>query len=136
MGVGFSQRLPITSSKIEIVHDLEETYRPRYKSDYFGQNGKHRKPRYVADRLNNHYLSIKVINIQGFIIANSSNIFVRQVPLGHQGVVRIDWVTIPDVNNDRYVMPYKFQASNDSSEVSDCNPIYEPVRYEKSGIMK
>ncbi|CAF0936314.1 unnamed protein product [Adineta ricciae] len=117
VGVGFSQRLPITSSKIEIVHDLEKKYRPRYKSDYFGQNGKNRKPRYVADRIGNHFISIKV-------------------PLGHQGAVRIDWVTVPDVNNDRYVMPYKFQVSNDSSEVSDCNPIYEPIRYDKVGIMK
>ena len=44
----------------EIVNDLEEDYKPRYKSDYFAQDGKVRPPRYVADKLGNHFVSIKV----------------------------------------------------------------------------
>ena len=46
--------------KVEIVHPLETFYRPRYKSDYFAQNGLKRKPRYDADRFNNHYITLKV----------------------------------------------------------------------------
>ena len=48
------------SLDLEIVNDLEETYRPRYKSDYFTKTGQSRRPRYVKDRLGNHYVSLKV----------------------------------------------------------------------------
>jgi len=48
------------SHNIEIVYELEEKYRPRYKSDYFAQNGTTRKPRYVTDRQGNHYITLKV----------------------------------------------------------------------------
>jgi hypothetical protein len=60
VGVGVPQRLLKPSHKIEIVYELEEKYRPRYKSDYFAQNGKKRKPRYVTDRQGNHYVTLKV----------------------------------------------------------------------------
>lgn len=61
VGVGQVHTPPRASSKIQLVHPLEETYRPRYKSDYFAQNGTIRKPRYVADREGNHFISLKVI---------------------------------------------------------------------------
>ena len=52
---------PIRSAhRIELVYPLEKTYRPRYKSDYFAQNGLKRKPRYVADQHQNHYVTLKV----------------------------------------------------------------------------
>ncbi len=60
VGVGAPQRLAKPSRKIEILSDLEEKYRPRYKSDYFAQSGKNRKPRYVTDRQGNHYITLKV----------------------------------------------------------------------------
>jgi hypothetical protein len=62
VGVGLPQKIVKSSSqKINIVYDLEEFFRARYKSDYFAQNGKSRKPRYVADRHGNHYITLKVI---------------------------------------------------------------------------
>jgi hypothetical protein len=61
VGVGVPQRSLKSSHKIEIVNELEEKYRPRYKSDYFAQNGTQRKPRYVADRHGNHYITVKVM---------------------------------------------------------------------------
>ena len=51
----------LVSHRINIKYDLEETYRGRYKSDYFGMNGKNRKPRYVADREGNHFITLEVI---------------------------------------------------------------------------
>ncbi len=63
VGVGLPQRVLKPSHKIEIVHDLEENYRPRYKSDYFAQNGVKRKPRYVTDRHGSHYVTLKVTSI-------------------------------------------------------------------------
>jgi hypothetical protein len=60
VGVGIPQRSIKPAQKIEIVYDLEEKYRPRYKSDYFAQNGTTRKPRYVTDRQGNHYITLKV----------------------------------------------------------------------------
>lgn len=62
VGIGESQAFFGPAPKIEIAYDLEETYRPRYKSDYFAQNGRNRKPRYVTDRLGNHYVTLKVIS--------------------------------------------------------------------------
>jgi len=105
VGVGVPQKLVKPFHKIEIVNDLEETYRPRYKSDYFAQNGTKRKPRYVTDRDGNHYITLKV-------------------PLGSQGKIRVDWVTIPNDDGERFVMPYRFQANNDSTDIADCNPIF------------
>lgn len=51
-----------SSSQIQVVHALEETFKPRYKSDYFSQDGTIRKPRYVADQKGNHYVSLRVIS--------------------------------------------------------------------------
>jgi hypothetical protein len=60
VGVGVPQRPLKSTHTIEIVNELEEKYRPRYKSDYFAQNGTTRKPRYVTDRHDNHYVTLKV----------------------------------------------------------------------------
>ncbi|UJR23130.1 hypothetical protein I4U23_026150 [Adineta vaga] len=117
VAVGVPQRIIPVSHEIKLVFDLEAKYRPRYKSDYFTNSGSIRKPRYVADRSGNHYISVKV-------------------PIDIQGQIRIDWVTIPDEYDTRYVMPYRFQASNNSSEISDCNPIFETINCDSMGIMK
>ncbi|CAF4396285.1 unnamed protein product, partial [Rotaria sordida] len=51
VGVTMPKQSQNLSHRIEIVHDLEIGYKPRYKSDYFSQDGTIRKPRYVADRI-------------------------------------------------------------------------------------
>jgi hypothetical protein len=48
------------SSALQLVHPLEATYRARYKSDYFPQSGIVRSPRYVADHLGNHCITLQV----------------------------------------------------------------------------
>jgi len=117
VGVGVPQKFSKLSHQIEIVNDLEETYRPRYKSDYFAQNGKLRKPRYVADRLGNHYVTLKVSP-------------------GVRGTIRVDWLTIPTKTGDRYFMPYRFQASNELPEIPDCNPIFKDIDADSNGNMR
>jgi hypothetical protein len=64
VGVTMPKKTKDSSHQIEIVNDLEPYYKPRYKSDYFSQDGKIRKPRYVADQLGNHYVPIKVISFK------------------------------------------------------------------------
>ncbi len=63
VGVGQPLTIKKPSHQISIVNELEEFFRPRYKSDYFAQSGKRRRPRYVADRLGNHFITLKVISI-------------------------------------------------------------------------
>lgn len=128
--VTISMREP---QKIELVHDLEEFYRPRYKSDYFGQNGKIRKPRYVTDRLGNHYISLRV-PICSFINSTSSDRF--QVLPNTNGFIRIDWLTIETEDGQRFRMPYHFQASNEDQNVKDCNPMYLPIETNKENVMQ
>ncbi|CAF1264457.1 unnamed protein product [Adineta steineri] len=106
-----------SSHKIRIVYDLEETHRPRYKSDYFSQNGTVYKPRYVADENGNHFVTV-------------------EVPTSIRGYLRVDWITIPDKNNIRYSMPYKFQVDHKSPNVSDRNPVYRRITPEDLGIIK
>jgi NAD-dependent DNA ligase len=60
VGVTIPKKVKNASHSIEIVHDLERTYKPRYKSDYFSQDGMVRKPRYVADQNENHFVTLKV----------------------------------------------------------------------------
>lgn len=117
VGVGRVPSFVRQSHKISLVYELEETYRPRYKSDYFAQNGTTRKPRYVADRNNNHFITLKV-------------------PKGVQGCIRIDWLTVRTANGDIYSMPYRFQASNDKIDVPDLNPLYVPIETDADGKMK
>ncbi|CAF3787478.1 unnamed protein product [Adineta steineri] len=117
VGVGQTQNIPKPSQKISIPYDLEESFRPRYKSDYFAQNGKNRKPRYVADRIGNHFVTIKV-------------------PVGVRGYIRVAWLTIPDKSGNQYYMPYKFQQSNVSIQEQDVNPLYVPIAADSHGYMR
>lgn len=118
VAIGTPQRTLYGSHKIEVMYELEKTYRPRYKSDYFALSGHTRKPRYVTDRHNNHYISLRV-------------------PMGIRGKIRIDWLTVPDENGNRFTMPYRFQTDNNSSEVEDTNPIYENIAPNNTeGILK
>lgn len=45
---------------LQILRPLEDTYRPRYKSDYFPQSGSPRLPRYIADDKGQHCITLKV----------------------------------------------------------------------------
>jgi hypothetical protein len=117
VGVGLPQHIRKISPKVHILYPLEEFFRPRYKSDYFAQNGKSRGPRYVADRTGNHFIAIKV-------------------PTNVRGKIRVDWLTIPDKSGDRYSMPYRFQQNNEVADVPDCNPIYININADKNGTMK
>ncbi|CAF4015669.1 unnamed protein product [Rotaria sordida] len=126
VGVGQPQISIKPSHQIQIVFPLEEFFRARYKkeffrarykSDYFTHDGKSRKPRYVADRVGNHFITL-------------------QIPLGVSGGIRVDWLTIPTESHERYSMPYRFQRDNVSTDVSDCNPVYMPIKTDKAGMMK
>jgi len=61
--IPLSECVAITESKqrkLQLVYPLEDTYRARYKSDYFPQNGSARRPRYIADSQSNHFITLKV----------------------------------------------------------------------------
>lgn len=61
--ISLSQSVAVTMptpNQLHLVHPLEDTYRARYKSDYFPQNGTVRRPRYVADNAGNHYITLQV----------------------------------------------------------------------------
>ncbi len=78
VGVGLPQKTLTPSHKVHIVHALEEFFRPRYKSDYFAQNGKSRKPRYVADRIGNHFITLQVrkfFSLNSIFLINISGAF-------------------------------------------------------------
>lgn len=49
-----------TPNRLQLVCPLEETYRARYKSDYFPQKGEPRRPRYVADSNGHHWVTLQV----------------------------------------------------------------------------
>ncbi|CAF0855928.1 unnamed protein product [Adineta ricciae] len=107
----------ISSRKIAIVHKLEDRFRLRYKSDYFSLYGRKRKPRYVADELNNHFVALEIAD-------------------GLQGYIQVDWLTVVDKYGRRYRMPYKFQEDNDNVNVPDVNPLQLKIKEVKNGIMK
>jgi len=71
----------------------------------------------VADRHGNHYITLKV-------------------PSGVQGKIRVDWLTVPTETGDRYSMPYRFQADNDTVYIPDCNPIFLDLAGDSSGTQK
>jgi hypothetical protein len=48
--------------KLQLIFPLEDTYRARYKSDYFPQNGMVRRPRYITDSEANHFITLQVQN--------------------------------------------------------------------------
>ena len=104
------------SQRIEIVDGFEKGYKPRYKSDYFSQDGTDSKTA-VCERIkraitmrdnqsNNHlYTTFYLCIIYHFNLIGTHQIFKVQL--------EIDWVTIPTETNIRYSMPYKFQISNE-----------------------
>jgi hypothetical protein len=49
-----------TPNQLHLAYPLEDTYRARYKSDYFPQSGTVRRPRYVADNVGNHCITLQV----------------------------------------------------------------------------
>ena len=58
-----SQSVAVTiaaPSQLQLLHPLEDIYRPRYKSDYFPQKGAVRRPRYITDNAKNHFVTIQV----------------------------------------------------------------------------
>ncbi|CAF2035181.1 unnamed protein product [Rotaria magnacalcarata] len=117
VGVRQTQISIKSSPKIQICYPLEQYYRPRYKSDYFTHDGKIRRPRYITDACGNHFVTL-------------------QVPPGIRGRIRIDWLTVPTENGNLYSMPYRFQQNNESSELPDCNPLYQTIAADNNGIMK
>jgi hypothetical protein len=103
-----------TPHQLQIVHPLEDTYRARYKSDYFPQKGSPRRPRYVADSVGNHFVTL-------------------QLPAENDRVVKDEYIcisllTTPNNNRGYFYSPYKFQIDHNDRKVSDQNPIYLPVQ--------
>jgi len=65
--ISLSNSVAITNNskpgQLQLVYPLEGTYRARYKSDYFPQNGSVRRPRYIADNATNHFITLQVKNL-------------------------------------------------------------------------
>ncbi|UJR25783.1 hypothetical protein I4U23_007136 [Adineta vaga] len=112
-----SQSVAVTDStrnQLQLHFPLETTYRARYKSDYFPQNGNVRRPRYVADDHGNHFVTLKI-------------------PIGYSRdlknkYIRVALLTIATDDHKHYYSPYKFQTNHDDIKVPDQNPIYLPVQ--------
>ncbi|CAF0855966.1 unnamed protein product [Adineta ricciae] len=104
----------LASNPLKLLHPLESTYRPRYKSDYFPQNGIVRRPRYVTDDHENHYVTL--------IMPHEYN---RDLKTEY---VRIALITTAVGNHEHYYSPYKFQTNHNDMKVPDQNPIYLPVQ--------
>ncbi|CAF4195772.1 unnamed protein product, partial [Adineta steineri] len=88
-----------TPNQLILVHPLENTYKARYKSDYFPQTGNVRRPRYVSDNASNHFITL-------------------QLPTGYHRdftheYIRVALVTTLINNRERYYSPYKFQTNHD-----------------------
>ncbi|CAM4745562.1 unnamed protein product [Rotaria magnacalcarata] len=106
-----------TPNQLKIVYQLEDTYRARYKSDYFPQNGSCRRPRYVADKEGNHYVTI-------------------QMPSGYKRdltneYIRVALITTSIDGRGHFYSPYKFQTNHRDSKVLDQNPIFLPAQAQK-----
>ncbi|UJR23129.1 hypothetical protein I4U23_026149 [Adineta vaga] len=99
-----------SSKKLQLVNLIEETYRARYKSDYFPQNGTVRYPRYIADRKHNHYITLQLPSVYHYDLANK--------------YIRIALITISIDGHNHYYSPYKFQKDHTDPKIPDENPIY------------
>lgn len=55
---------------------------------------------------------------------------------GTKGIIRVDWLTVPTPEGDRFSMPYRFQENNELPQVLDCNPIYLTIDTDGHGMMK
>lgn len=121
-----------TPNRLQLVCPLEESFRARYKSDYFPQKGEPRRPRYVADSKGHHYVTLQVrIRISLSILINSFS-FPMKLPVGYtrnlkSEYIRVALLTQPIGNSGRYYSPYKFQTHHRDVKIPDENPIYLPV---------
>ncbi|CAF1281457.1 unnamed protein product [Adineta ricciae] len=102
-----------TSTKLKLVYPIEETYRGRYKSDYFPQTGAVRHPRYVADREHNHHITLQLPSVYHSDLANK--------------YIRIALITVSIDGHGHFYSPYKFQRDHMDINISDENPIYVKV---------
>ncbi|CAM2720274.1 unnamed protein product [Rotaria socialis] len=98
------------SKTLQLVYPLENTYRARYKSDYFPQNGTVRRPRYIADNRCNHFITLRLPTDYKNELKND--------------YVRVALITIFIEDHGHYYSPYKFQKNHDDINVPDENPIY------------
>lgn len=109
-----------TPNQLQIVHALEDTYRARYKSDYFPQNGTVRRPRYVADKNGNHYVTLQMP-------AEYKSDFKNEY-------IRIALITTAINDHGHYYSPYKFQTNHSDAKVPDQNPIFVPVNIQGNNL--
>lgn len=58
------------------------------------------------------------------------------MPTGVQGQILVHWLTVPDKTGERYIMPYRFQESNVSLQIPDCNPLRLNIEPDKNGLMR
>lgn len=117
---------------MQLVHQLEDTYRARYKSDYFPQKGEPRRPRYVADNRGNHFVSLQVQRKRVFEIQIYSFHFEMKLPAGYSRdlsneYIRVSLITTPIGNSGHFYSPYKFQTHHRDAKILDENPIFLPV---------
>ncbi|CAF3428501.1 unnamed protein product [Rotaria sp. Silwood1] len=98
------------SKKIQLVYPLENTYRARYKSDYFPQNGTVRRPRYIADNASNHFITLQLPTDYQYDVEND--------------YIRVALITTCIEGHGHYYSPYKFQKDHYDIKVPDENPIY------------
>ncbi|CAM4787108.1 unnamed protein product [Rotaria magnacalcarata] len=98
------------SKTLQLVYPLENTYRARYKSDYFPQNGTVRRPRYVADNRANHFITLRLPTDYKNELKND--------------YIRVALITIFIEDHGHYYSPYKFQKNHNDISIPDENPIY------------
>jgi hypothetical protein len=103
-----------TPNQLQLVHPLEDTFRARYKSDYFPQNGTVRRPRYVADNSGNHFVTLQMPTEYNRGFTNE--------------YIRVALLTTPFGSRGHFYSPYKFQTNHNDVKVPDQNPIYLPVQ--------
>jgi hypothetical protein len=103
-----------TPKQLQLVHALEDTYRARYKSDYFPQKGAVRRPRYIADNCGNHHITLQM-----------PTAYNRDFKYEY---IRVALITTPINNGEYFYSPYKFQTNHNDVKVPDQNPIYIPVQ--------
>jgi len=122
--ISLSRSVAVTNpapNSLQLMYPLEDTYRPRYKSDYFPSKGAVRRPRYVADNAGHHYISLQM-----------PTEYPRDVK---SEFVRVALLTVPFEDQGHYYSPYKFQQDHQDTKIPDQNPIYLPVE-EIDGVMR
>jgi len=113
-----SQSVAVTvpaPNQLQLVHTLEDTYRARYKSDYFPQKGAVRRPRYVADSRGNHCVTLQMPREYNRDFKNE--------------YIRVALITTSINDRGHFYSPYKFQIDHSDVKVPDQNPIYISVQH-------